>query len=87
MPADPHMAFQNLHRATQLWERFIENDPAVPEFRNDLAELHLLIGSMELALGRQHEALLSYQTAPDAWERLRQQHPHVPDYRLTLAQD
>jgi tetratricopeptide (TPR) repeat protein len=36
MPANPVMAFQNLRRATQLWERFIENDPAVPEFRNDL---------------------------------------------------
>jgi eukaryotic-like serine/threonine-protein kinase len=86
MPANPMLAYQNLSRATKLWERFIENDPAVPEFRNDLAELHLLIGSMELALGRRHEALLSYQTARDAWKLLRQQHPNVPDYRLLLAQ-
>jgi serine/threonine protein kinase/tetratricopeptide (TPR) repeat protein len=85
MPANPEQVLQNLRRATQLWQHFIEHDLAVPEFRNDLAELQLLVGSMELALGRQHEALLAYQTARDAWVLLHEQHSQVPEYRLNLA--
>ncbi len=85
MPADPETVLQNLRRATQLWEQFIKNDPAVPEFRNDLAELSLLIGSMEFAFGRRHEARLAFQTARDGWELLHRKHRHVPDYRLNLA--
>ena len=86
MPADPEAGhFRTCAVRHNFGIAIIENDPAVPEFRNDLAELHLLIGGMELALGRQHEALLAYQTARDAWKSLCQQHPHVPDYRLILA--
>ncbi|MEX2169555.1 MAG: protein kinase [Pirellulales bacterium] len=85
MPVNPDAVLQNLSRATRLWKRFVANDPAVPEFRNDLAELQLLVGSMELALGRRHEALRAYQTARDAWQLLHQQHPGVPDYRVNLA--
>jgi serine/threonine protein kinase/predicted negative regulator of RcsB-dependent stress response len=85
MPSNPKLAFQNLRRAIQLWHRYVEKDATVPEFRNDLAALHLLAAGMQFALGRQREALENYHTARDIWKTLYQQQPDVPDFRMSLA--
>src|SRR5207237_1417760 len=62
-----------------------EENPADPEFRKQLAQIHNGLGLLLWEVGGAAEAEAEYRQALALFQRLADDHPEVPEYRAGLA--
>jgi serine/threonine protein kinase len=82
---DPHQRLALLERGISLWQQLARDDPKVPGFQSDLAELLTSRAEVEAELGRRAEAIVSYQDARRLWEKLVHDDPAIAEYQAGLA--
>jgi serine/threonine protein kinase len=79
----PYEDVQNyLKRELSIWQKFILDNPGVPEFQNDYAGTCYYLAT---SYGFAKDALVWSNRAIEAWEKLARAHPAVSSYRFELA--
>ena len=74
---------QNYHRKElAIWEKFVRDNPGVPEFQNDYAGTCYYLAT---CYGLGEEALVWSDRAIETWEKLARTYPAVSTYRVELA--
>jgi serine/threonine protein kinase/tetratricopeptide (TPR) repeat protein len=71
--------------ARRIWSELADAHPDVPGFRNDLAMIHLVIGTLHRYGDQPAEAARSYRQACDLWEGLAEAKGSPPHHTAGLA--
>ena len=74
-----------LLRCIRLWEAFVRENPDVPGFRNDLANVYNKLGLLQSAREIHEESIHYTSQAIVLWEDLRRDAPADPLYRDALV--
>jgi serine/threonine protein kinase/tetratricopeptide (TPR) repeat protein len=85
LPRDPLEAFQALQKLTSLWEKFVEENPAIDGFQSDLAANYATLADLQISSGHREEGLAFLRKSRAGWDRLARDYPAVPEYRADLA--
>jgi tetratricopeptide (TPR) repeat protein len=71
-----------LRRELAIWEKFVRDNPGVPEFQNDYAGTCYYLAT---CYGLGEDALVWSDRAIETWEKLARTYPAVSSYRVELA--
>jgi serine/threonine protein kinase/tetratricopeptide (TPR) repeat protein len=71
-----------LQKELSVWEKFIRDNPDVPDFLNDMAGTCYYLAT---SYGIEDEAIKWCQRAIETWERLARDYPKTLNYRAELA--
>ena len=66
-------------------QKLADDNPAVTEFRNDLALSHRNLGEVLSQTGRAAESEAEHRKAMTIYQKLAEENPTVADYRGNLA--
>ena len=80
--SENQVIFRYLRQQTQNWEKFIRDNPQVPEFQDGLAAVNLYLAN---AIFYGSEAASLSDRTIEIWEKLKREHPEVQSYRINLA--
>src|SRR5262249_38051012 len=61
------------------------DNPAITQFRDDLARVHITLGNLRMATGKLSEAEVEYRTAMAIYQKLVDDTPAVTEFRSQLA--
>lgn len=84
-PTDLDAAHALLLRYIELWEVFVRENPGIPGFRSDLANIYNKLGLLQNTRGLNPDAAFFTKKAIDIWEDLHHQDPTVALYRDALV--
>ena len=76
---------REFRRFAEIWEKFVRDNPSVPEFQNDLAGIYFYIGANQAQAGKTADAIRTGKRVLEIWEKLSHDYPQEPRYRLDLA--
>jgi tetratricopeptide (TPR) repeat protein len=76
---------RELRRYAQIWEKFVRDNPSVPEFQSDLAGIYFYIGSNQILGKKIADATRTGKRVLEILQKLSHDYPQEPRYRLDLA--
>src|SRR5688572_16318972 len=81
-PADSLPGFEQTRNAPK---KVADSFPAVPEYRQDLANTHNNLGNLLAGLDQRDEARRELEAARDLLKKLVDAFPAVPEYQVSLG--
>ena len=74
-----------MERYPKTFEKFVRDNPDVPELQNDLAGTYFYLASAYVNQKKYLQALQVGEKARQLWEKLVEKYPREPGYRLDLS--